>query len=144
MGEIIELLLLLLFSATKFLFAAGYLLTDKGYGYIYTVLILLIGGSIGVFIFTFFSEWLNNQIDKLIKPKKKKKVFTKKNRIIVKIKSKYGLYGIAFFTPVLFSIPVGCFLASRFYNSPKNNLLIQLGSVVFWSLLLPLIKVYYS
>lgn len=142
MGTILELLLLLLFSATKFLFAAGYLLTDKGYGYGYTVLILLTGGSIGVFIFTFFSEWLNVQIDKLIQPKKKKKVFTKRNRMIVKIKSKYGLYGIAFFTPILFSIPIGCFLSARFFHSHKKNLMVQLGSVLFWSLLLPLIKVY--
>lgn len=142
MDSILQLLLLLLFSATKFLFAAGYLLTNQGYEYLHTVLILLIGGTIGVFVFTFFSEWLNQIIDKLFKPKKKKKTFTKKNRIIVKIKSKYGLYGIALLTPVFFSIPIGCFLAARFYHSHKKNITVLLGAVLFWSLLLPLIKLY--
>jgi hypothetical protein len=143
MTQFFEILLLLLFSATKFLFAVGYMLTDKGYSYPFTVLILIIGGTLGVFIFTFFSEWLNKLINRFIKPKPSKKVFTRKNRFIVKIKSKYGLYGIAFLSPIVFSIPIGCFLASRFYSSHKKNITAMLVAVFFWSLVLPLIKVYW-
>lgn len=143
MDSILEILLLLLFSATKFLFAAGYLIGNQGYGYVYTVSVLIIGGTIGVFVFTFFSEWLNKLINRLFPPKKDKKVFTKKNRIIVKIKSKYGLYGIAFFTPIFFSIPIGCFLAARFYNSHRKNISILILAVIFWAFLLPIIKIYW-
>ncbi len=143
MDNFLEILLLLLFSATKFLFAAGYLIGNQGYGYVYTVTVLIIGGTIGVFVFTFFSEWLNNLINKIFPPKKDKKVFTKKNRIIVKIKSKYGLYGIAFFTPIFFSIPIGCFLAARFYNSHRKNITVLISAVIFWAFLLPIIKIYW-
>ena len=143
MNQIIELLLLLLFSSTKFLFAVGYMLTDKGYSYPFTVVTLIVGGTICVFVFTFFSEWVNKLLNKLIKPKPSKKVFTRKNRFIVKIKSKYGLYGIAFLSPIVFSIPIGCFLASRFYSSHKKNITAMLIAVFFWSLVLPLIKVYW-
>lgn len=143
MTQFFEILLLLLFSATKFLFAVGYMLTDKGYSYLFTVTILIIGGTLGVFIFTFFSEWLNKLINRFIKPKPSKKIFTRKNRFIVKIKSKYGLYGIAFLSPIVFSIPIGCFLASRFYSSHKKNITAMLVAVFFWSFVLPLIKVYW-
>ena len=102
------------------MFAVGYMLTDKGYSYLFTVITLIIGGTTGVFVFTFFSEWVNKLLNKLIKPKPSKKVFTQKNRFIVTVKSKYGLYGIAFLSPIVFSIPIGCFLASRFYSSRKN------------------------
>jgi hypothetical protein len=143
MTQFIEILLLLLFSATKFLFSVGYMLTDKGYSYSFTVMILILGGSLGVFIFTFFSEWINKLINKLFKPKSSKKVFTRQNRFIVKIKSKYGLYGIAFLSPIVFSIPIGCFLASRFYGSHQKNIIAMLIAVCFWSLVLPLIKIYW-
>lgn len=144
MTQVIEILLLLLFSATKFLFAAGYMLTDKGYSYLFTVFILIIGGALGIIVFTFFSEWVNSLINKIIKPKISKKVFTRKNRFIVKVKSKYGLWGIAFLSPIVFSLPIGCFLASRFYNSPKKIITTMMIAVTFWAFVLPLIKVYWS
>ncbi len=119
------------------------MLTDKGYIYTFTVITLIIGGSIGVLIFTFFSQWLNNIINKVVKPKSSKKIFTRKNRFIVKVKSKYGLYGIAFLSPIVFSIPLGCFLASRFYNSHRKIITAMLTAVLFWSFILPIIKVYW-
>lgn len=143
MDSIIEIGLLLIFAAIKFLFAAGYLLIDKGYPYYQTVLLLIVGGTIGVFVFYYFSGWINLIINRLIKRKKPQKVFTKQNRAIVTIKSKYGIYGIAFLMPIFFSIPIGCFLASRFYMNKKTTVPILLLAVVFWSLILPLFKLYW-
>jgi hypothetical protein len=143
MDSIIEIGLLLIFAAIKFLFAAGYLLIDKGYPYYQTVLLLIVGGTIGVFVFYYFSGWINLLINRLIKRSKPRKVFTKQNRTIVNIKSKYGIYGIAFLMPIFFSIPIGSFLASRFYMNKKSTVPILLLAVVFWSLVLPLIKLYW-
>ncbi|HRP61384.1 MAG TPA: hypothetical protein PK833_14020, partial [Vicingus sp.] len=100
-------------------------------------------GTIGVFVFYYFSSWINQLINRLIKRSKPKKVFTKQNRIIVNIKAKYGIYGIAFLMPIFFSIPVGCFLASRFYMNKKSTLPILLLAVLFWSIVIPLIKLYW-
>jgi uncharacterized membrane protein YfcA len=143
MESILEIGLLLIFAAIKFLFAAGYLLIDKGYPYYQTVLLLIVGGTIGVFVFYYFSGFVNQLINRLIKRSKPKKVFTRQNRTIVNIKSKYGIYGIAFLMPIFFSIPIGSFLASRFYMNKKSTVPILLLAVVFWSMVLPLIKLYW-
>lgn len=143
MDSIIEIGLLLVFAAIKFLFAAGYLLIDKGYPYYQTVLILIVGGTIGVFVFYYFSALVNQFINRLLRRKKPRKVFTKQNRTIVNIKTKYGIYGIAFLMPIFFSIPIGSFLASRFYMNKKSTVPILILSVVFWSVVLPLLKLYF-
>ena len=142
MSSIFEIGLLLVFTAIKFLFAAGYLLFDKGFPYFQTVLILISGGTIGVFVFYYFSAFVNRLINKLINRKNPQKIFTRQNRNIVKIKSKYGIYGIAFLMPIFFSIPIGCFLASRFYANKKTTIPILLLAVIFWSIVLPIIKIY--
>ena len=143
MESILEIGLLLVFAAVKFVFAAGYLIIDKGFPYFQTVLILFSGGTIGVLVFYYFSGWVNQFINRLIKRNKPKKVFTKRNRNIVKIKVKYGVYGIAFLSPVLISIPIGCFFASRFFLNKKSTVFILIGGVLFWSVTLPLLKLYF-
>lgn len=142
MSSILEIALLLIFAAIKFLFAAGYLLTDKGYPYFQTVIILIAGGTIGVFVFYYFSAFVNRFINRLLKRKNPRKVFTSQNRNIVKIKVKYGVYGIAFLSPIFISIPIGCFFASRFFANKKSTVPILLLGVVFWSIVLPIIKIY--
>lgn len=59
---------------------------------------------------------------------------------MVTIATKYGLLGVAFFTPFILSIPIGMFLAARLnvkfiQNSPKilTSLCV---SVLLWSLFL--------
>ncbi|GAB4253851.1 MAG: hypothetical protein Kow0079_09740 [Vicingaceae bacterium] len=143
MGQLIEILVLLLLSATKFAFAATYLLFDKGFGYWHTVLILLSGGITGVFIFYFLGSWITTKYYQYKKNSTPKKRFTKFNRFLVKIKYSYGIYGIAFLTPILLSIPVGSIVLSRyFYNDKKRNIGMLIVSVLFWSLALPLITEY--
>ena len=50
----------------------------------------------------------------------RKKVFTKKNRRIVKLWKKYGEFGVAFLTPIILSIPLGTFIATR-YRTVSNK-----------------------
>ena len=139
-----EFALVFLFAATKFAMALGYmLLPTVGYSYIEIVFTLLTGGSTGIVVFYYATGWINKQINKLFKPKKKKKVFTKTNRRFIKIKNRYGLIGISILTPVLFSIPIGCFLASRFYAGEKKTIPVMLGGILFWSFVLPLFRLAY-
>jgi len=67
-----------------------------------------------------------------LKPKRK---FTFRNRVIIKIKQRYGLTGLLIFTPPLLSIPIGSFLAQRYFPGMRTIALL-LGSVFAWSLLL--------
>ena len=54
---------------------------------------------------------------------------------MVRIKQRYGLIGIAFTTPLLLSIPVGVFLAARYYRSSKTKYLYLIGSNLVWSVI---------
>lgn len=142
--EIIELGGLALLAATKFAMAAGLLASPiTNYSYLDSVLILVISGFVGIIFFYFFSNWVNKMVDKFFNKKKKRQKFSKKTRRFISIKNKYGLLGVSFLTPILLSIPLGCFIASRFFYKQKNTLLIMLAGVAFWSLMLPLIMLLY-
>jgi hypothetical protein len=95
------------------------------------------GGITGTVFFTFLSagliKWWKGFKLKYFKTHKKTPVFTKKNRRIIKIKRRFGLYGIAFFSPILLSIPMGSFLGERFYKKKGKVILAMTTSVVFWS-----------
>ncbi len=67
---------------------------------------------------------------------RKKKVFTPRNRRIIKIWQTYGLVGLAALTPIIFSIPIGTFIMARFETNNKKILLYMLISITCWSLLL--------
>jgi len=76
---------------------------------------------------------LKIQYDYVEKKTDTKKVFTKRSRSIVKIWKKYGLYGIAFLTPVILSIPIGTIIANSLVGNRKKIMLYMFVSLLFWS-----------
>ena len=75
--------------------------------------------------------------------KRKRKVFTPRNRRIIRLWRKFGLIGIATLTPVLFSIPIGTFIITRLEHNHKKILLYLFISITAWSFLLTGIFEYY-
>lgn len=53
---------------------------------------------------------------------------------MVKIRKRYGLYGIVVLSPVILSIPVGSFLMVKYYGTHKSNIIWLIAGQVFWSL----------
>ena len=53
--------------------------------------------------------------------------------MIVRVKNRFGLWGIAFITPPLLSIPVGTLIASSLWKNKTQVLAALVTSVVFWS-----------
>lgn len=49
-------------------------------------------------------------------PPRKKKVFTRANKTIVKLKLGIGFYGIATLTPLFLSVPIGSIIVAKFYG----------------------------
>ena len=103
-----------------------------------TLIYTNIGGVLGTLIFTFFSDflikfWNKYWPEKLKFHRKTRKIFTKRNRRYVKIKLKYGLFGIVMLTPVILSIPVGSFLIVKYYGIKKTNIIYMIAGVIFWS-----------
>ncbi len=139
--EILELVFVLLTASVKFAVAVTYMLArNSEYNYFDILIRLIAGGFIGVFFFYYFSNLINRALNKFFKKKKKKNIFSKKVRRFIRIKNKYGLVGISLLTPVILSIPVGCFIASRFFSKKKITIFVMLGGVVFWSIVLPLLS----
>jgi hypothetical protein len=68
--------------------------------------------------------------------KRKKRIFTRRNRRIVRIWKSYGLIGLAALTPILFSIPIGTFMITRLEHNHRKILLYMFVSVTCWSLIL--------
>lgn len=66
----------------------------------------------------------------------KPKVFTKRNRKIVKIWARYGLAGIALVTPVILSIPIGTLIANSLVSDRRKIILYMFCSILFWSVLM--------
>lgn len=97
------------------------------------------GGFFGNVVFTFLSsalmKWWNQFKDKRFEGKKIKH-FTKANRRIIRIKNRFGLVGIAALTPILFSIPLGAFLAERFYKDKSKVILYLTIWDVIWNVIL--------
>ena len=134
-----EILVIVLLSSVKFLFALGTALL-AGYGYVETVLMTSIGGIMGVMVFYYFGEFINAKfqqwLDRRKKKQKQKRTFTKRNKLIVKTKITYGLIGLALLTPIFLSIPLGCILAARFFRQNRSTLPVLIFFVLFWSLVI--------
>jgi len=109
-----------------------------------TLLWTNVGGIVGIYFFAFLSDKLISWWNRTFRNSRKriqqeqpseKKVFTKKNRRIIRIKQQYGLIGIAVTTPFLLSIPVGTFLVVRYYHSVKSRFLYLIASNLLWSVI---------
>lgn len=140
MEKLLQILLVVILSATKFL-TAPITSLNIGFGYLETLLITSIGGLIGVTFFYYLSSaimaliarWSSGKTSG--KTKKRKKKFTWKNKLIVHVKREYGLIGLAALTPTILSIPVGTFLAARYFRDPKQVITYLSASVVVWSVI---------
>jgi len=151
--KLFKILQILLLSGIKFFFAP---LISVGYGYNYfqTILITSVGGILGILFFFYLSKWLIRQYNKFCpiifagftgksvneakrilkcESESNKKIFTQKSRNIIKLRRKYGYFGIIILTPILLSIPIGAFLAQRYYSKRRSTLLYMSLSIALWS-----------
>ena len=149
-------ILLILLSATKFVAAVPVATANFDFTVFETILFTSLSGVFGVFIFAFLSDkfvllwnyfyqnsmpqkYINQLLKKIFNPyDKPKKKFTFSNKMIIRVKSKAGLIGLCIITPILLSIPLGTFLAYRFFPNHNRTLLYLTSSVVCWSIILSL------
>lgn len=153
MNEIVKILLVVLVSSVKFIAGPPFAYYDNQYDFTFleTNIYCIIGGMLGVMLFSFFSKQIENfwhwfkpiiisplhKLDLLQKKElAQRKVFTKRNRYIVKVWKKYGPFGIAFLTPVILSIPIGTIIANILIKDKKKMYWLLFGSIAFWSVLM--------
>ncbi|HVD97691.1 MAG TPA: hypothetical protein VNB90_05750 [Cytophagaceae bacterium] len=93
----------------------------------------VLGMMTSVVLFTsFLGEYFHKWIMKTFY--KNQKLFTKNNRRKVMIWKKFGLLGVAFLTPVLFTPIGGAMIANGFGESKERIFLYMFISAVIWAL----------
>ncbi len=68
--------------------------------------------------------------------KKPAKIFSRKSRFIAKVKTTYGFWGIIIATPFILTIPVGAFLANKYYSKRWQTVPFMIMSIVSWAAVL--------
>ncbi|HSH65978.1 MAG TPA: hypothetical protein VLB84_09315 [Bacteroidia bacterium] len=141
-----EIASVFLLSTFKFVFGGVPLAMAYGFSFFESVVVTSLGGFCGVVFFVKLSDFILRKVRESRhkkeehKKKNKKKVFSKKNRFIIHVKQRFGLIGIATLTPLLFSIPIGCFLAIRYFKNKQRVIIYMFGSILFWSVSLSAFK----
>ena len=98
-----------------------------------TSLSTILGMMISVVAFTYFGDWLKRRFFLgYFEPPANPSTLRRKFLVMMR---KYGLGGIAFFTPLILT-PIGGTLLALSTNKPRENILVyMLISAIFWSTL---------
>ena len=128
MERFIDYLVVFAMSMFKFIFGCvgG---AVRGFSYFETLIVTVFGMMTSVIIFTYFGIAIRNWF--YIAFKKKRKIFSRRSRRLVKIWRKYGIIGVAFLTPLFFS-PIGGTLIAVSFGERKERIFFHM----FWSAVL--------
>ena len=139
----IQIILTILSSSVKFAMTFPLAVMQFNFNFAETVLWTNVGGILGIYFFTYLSDKIMEWWKRTFR-KKRKKIFTKKKRRIVRIKQSYGLTGIALITPLLLSIPLGTFLTVRYYPRSKYKIAALIASNIIWSVIYALFYIFWD
>lgn len=136
MGEsIVDLIIVVAWSSTKYLFGVSYALF-KEFNFVLALLCTVGGGFAGVLVYLYCWDGLMWLKHRFFPRKSDAKVkFSTFKRWLVRFIHQYGLFGIAFLTPVLLSVPVGTLLAASIEHNKWKIKRYMLISFINWSLL---------
>jgi uncharacterized membrane protein len=108
----------------------------SGLTWVETFIFTVLGMMTTVLLLSLLGENARKRL--LKKFSKKKKLFTPKNRRMVKMWRRYGLKGVAFLTPVFLSPIIGTVMAISFGEPTKRIFFYMLGSALFWGVIFSL------
>ena len=115
--------------------------------YLLALLSSCTGAVFGTIIFTYLFagilKWWDKLKEGMFSSKHPKKIFTKFNRRVIRIKHRFGLTGIAILTPIFLSIPIGAFLAERFYKDKKKVIMYLSISAIAWCFVLYFVYLFF-
>lgn len=136
--ELLKIISVFLLSSVKFGIGGVPAAVFANFPFFKAMLITISGGITGVVVFAYLSDWINHRL-KNMGSKKPKKKFTLTNKIIVYVKKYFGLIGISIITPLVLSIPLGVFIAVKFYHDKNKVIRYMFVSITLWAVVL-----YYS
>ncbi len=77
-----------------------------------------------------FEMWLLRKREQRITARK----FTKRNKIIVLMRKRYGMWGLVLLSPVILSIPVGGLLGNKYFKHNQQFIPYMVLSIVIWGI----------
>lgn len=112
-----------------------------GLSYFETVVSISIGATFSAAFFFFSGEFFMNRAkSKRLKlrheaeinglPFKRKKTFSRTNKVVVKLKLRLGKVGICFWAPFFLSVPIGSIIAAKFYGKYSFTFLFILAGIL--------------
>jgi len=144
-AEVLRAISIFFLSATKLLWAPGTAVAS-GLSFWETIILTCTGGMTGIVFFYYFGHMVFVAFDNWkVKRRKKeirKKVFSRRSRMVVNVKSKFGVIGLTFLTPCIISIPIGCVIAAKFYFHNRLTLPLLLTFTVVWCFILSIFSFY--
>lgn len=137
-----EILSVFLLSTIKFFFGGVPLALSYNFSYFESIVITSVGGCTGVVFYVYTSDKLIAYFQKRRRLKREKnpnlpqkRKFTRTNKTIVRVKSRFGILGFSLIVPFLIPIPLGCFLAVRYFNDKQKIVRYLFLSILIWSVL---------
>mgnify|MGYP003387446472 CR=1 FL=1 len=139
----LSVLTVLVMSVAKF-FLCGLVSYGFNHTFMETLLLTAIGACLGTFSFFrlgkrviewFRLRYVRRRTERLAKGLAPKRIFTRTNRMIVRVKHNYGLLGIALLPPIL-SVPITAMLAAKYFRHDRRALPILMSAVIAWSVVL--------
>jgi len=138
LNPLAEIVVVVAWGTLKMLVAASF---GAGYGFPFlkNFLWTSVGSCLGVLVFYSLSEhlteyarrrWLRKRAERTASGGTNARIFTKRNRRIIRIKHSSGYLGVAALTPLVFTIPLGSILAARFFHHDRRTIPALLVSVV--------------
>ena len=137
MNETLAVIVALSFAGTKYIMALLFMFSYSYFNFWEAVFLATAGGMLGVVFFSYFGDGMKAVWYRFFPKKPNNRIIiNSRRRLIVKIRQKYGLAGIAFLTPFVLTVPVGTLLASHIYKSKLQIFSYMFVSFTFWSVLL--------
>ncbi len=132
MQRFIDYLVVFAISMFKFIFGClgGAL---RGFSFLEILIVTVLGMMTSVIIFTYFGIAIRNWF--FIIFRKRRKIFSKRSRRMVRIWRKYGIIGVAFMTPLLFSPIAGTLIAVSFGEKKQRIFFHMLWSAILWAVI---------
>lgn len=131
-------------AMVKFMFSPP-LSYGFGHNYWQTAALTALGGSLSVLIFyptgVTLLEWIRKRAMRrraraIAQGRAPRRIFTRMNRVILRMKQGYGLQGLAFALLPLISVPITALLAAKYFRKDKGTMLQLVAAVVAWALIL--------
>ncbi|MCB0769780.1 MAG: hypothetical protein KDC00_05175 [Flavobacteriales bacterium] len=144
MAYVLQALSVLFMATFKFLITGLYSFS-MGFSYLETLLFTMIGGMAGAtgiyMLGTRVLEWFRKRYvrkreARIAKGVAPRRIFTRTNRTIVKVKHRYGVVGLVAIAPPILSIPITSLLAAKYFRHERRTLPVLLGSICIWSIVL--------